>query len=74
MLISLYDFLDLSMDDYYKINIFDIEKGEEILHQIEVGNIEKELEKINREELLTHTIGSWDINEENENQFTLNID
>jgi hypothetical protein len=73
-MITLQEFIDLSMDSYYKINIFSNEDGEELLRQCEIENIEKELEKIGKAELLFHNIGSWDIDDMNNNQFTLNID
>lgn len=72
-MMSLRDFLELAMDDYYKVNIFYNNTGVELLHQVEVGNIEDELEKIDCSDLMDETIGSWDICEESNNEFTLNI-
>ena len=36
---KLIDFIELAMDDYYKINIFYTNTGEELIHQKEVGKI-----------------------------------
>lgn len=70
-MITLEDFLDLSMDSFYKINIFYNNIGIEILHQVEVADISDELEKLDMLFLMTNDIASWDINENNE--FTINI-
>lgn len=70
-MITLEDFLDLSMDSFYKINIFYNNIGIEILHQVEVADISDELEKLDMVFLMTNVIASWDINENNE--FTINI-
>lgn len=72
-MMTLRDFLELAMDDYYKVNIFDNGVGDELLHQVEVGEVEDELSNIGREELMDATIGSWDICEEANNEFTLNV-
>ena len=72
-MMNLRDFLELAMDDYYKLNIFDCNLEEEVLHQVEVGNIEEELEKLGRTNLLDYSISTWDICEERNNEFTLNI-
>ena len=72
-MMTLRDFLELAMDDYYKVNIFYNNTGVELLHQVEVGSIEEELEKIDCNDLMDATIGSWDICEEANNEFTLNI-
>lgn len=71
---SLYNFLELAMDDYYKINVFYTNTGEEILHQVEVGKIEEELENNSMGDLLYNYVVSWDINEESNNEFTINIE
>jgi hypothetical protein len=60
-MITLDDFLMLAIESDYKINIFDTETGTEILHQCEIGNIDEELEKIKKDDLLFHYIASWDI-------------
>ncbi len=72
-MMTLRDFLELAMDDYYKINIFYNNTGVELLHQVEVGGIEEELENIDCSDLMDETITSWDICEERNNEFTLNI-
>lgn len=72
-MMTLRDFLELAMDDYYKVNIFYNNTGVELLHQVEVGNIEEELENIDCGDLMDETVGSWDICEEANNEFTLNI-
>ena len=71
---SLYNFLELAMADYYKINVFYTNTGEEILHQVEVGKIREELENGSMEDLLFYDVVSWDINEERNNEFTINIE
>ena len=71
---SLYNFLELAMDDYYKINVFYTNTGEEILHQVEVGEIREKLENEEMVDLLYNDVVSWDINEENNNEFTINIE
>ena len=73
-MITLRDFLELAMDDYYKINIFYNNTGVELLHQVEVGEVEDELSNIDCQELIDETIGSWDINEfEDNKELTINI-
>ena len=52
-MITLYDFLQLAIEDDYKINIFDNEKGEEVAHQIELSEIDDALQD--------RIIASWDI-------------
>ena len=65
--ITLRDFLDLSMDDYYKINIFGINSGKELLKQVEVGEIEDQLG-----DLINAEIGTWDL--EVNGELTINIE
>lgn len=73
-MITLRDFLDLAMEDYYKINVFYNNTGVELLHQVEVGEVEDELSNIDCQELIDETIGSWDINEfEDNKELTINI-
>lgn len=73
-MITLRDFLDLAMEDYYKINVFYNNTGVELLHQVEVGEVEDELSNIGCQELIDETIGSWDINEfEDSKELTINI-
>lgn len=73
-MITLRDFLDLAMEDYYKINVFYNNTGVELLHQVEVGEVEDELEKIDCQELIDETVGSWDIDEfEDNKELTINI-
>lgn len=67
-MIKLIDFLELAMDDFYKINIYDITNGEEVVHQKEVGEV-KEMD-----DLLYKDILSWDICEENNNELCINIE
>lgn len=67
MYITLRDFLDLSMDDYYKINIFGINSGKELLKQVEVGEIEDQLG-----DLINAEIGTWDL--EVNGELTINIE
>lgn len=71
-MITLRDFIDLSMDDYYKINIFNTITGDEILKQVEVGEIEEKLEELDRISYLDYPICSWDIDEITK-EFCLNI-
>lgn len=71
-MITLEDFLQLAMDDFYKINIYSIEDNKELLQQVELNSIEEELQKISKEELLHQDIASWDI-DENTKYFTINI-
>ena len=77
-MITLQEFIELAIDNFYKINIWYNEEQKELLNQVELGEIEEELEKIGKEELLYHNIGSWDIQEyvngKLVNEFTLNID
>lgn len=73
-MMTLRDFLDLSMDDCYEVNIFYNNTGVELLHQVEVGEVEDELSNIDCQELIDETIGSWDINEfEDNKELTINI-
>lgn len=77
-MITLREFMELAIDNFYKINIWYNEEQRELLNQVELGEIEEELEKIGKKELLYHNIGSWDIQEyvngKLANEFTLNID
>ena len=75
-MMTLRDFLDLSMDNCYEINIFYNNSGNELLHQVEVGDVEEELEKIGCVDLLDETIGSWDIgyfDGDEKEELTLNV-
>lgn len=75
-MVDLYTFINLSMDESYEINIFDNDSGNELLHQVEVGEIEEKLEEIGRSDLLYTDIGSWDIgyfSKDNKEEFTINI-
>lgn len=72
-MMTLRDFLELALDDYYKVNIFYNNTGVELLHQVEVGKVEEEMENIGCGDLMDETISSWDICEEASNEFTLNI-
>lgn len=72
-MMTLRDFLGLAMDDYYKVNIFYNNTGVELLHQVEVGKVEEEMENIGCGDLMDETISSWDICEEANNEFALNI-
>lgn len=67
MCITLRDFLDLSMDDYYKINIFGINSGKELLKQVEIKEIEDKLG-----DLINAEIGTWDL--EVNGELTINIE
>ena len=76
-MMTLRDFLDLSMDDCYEINVFYNNTGVELLHQVEVGNIEEELEKIDCEDILDNTVGTWDIDyfhDDDKYELTINVD
>ena len=64
---TIYDFLEMAMDDFYKINIYDTRDFKEIVHQKEVGEI-KEMDDI-----LDKYILSWDI-EETTKEFCLNVE
>ena len=75
-MMTLYDFLQLSMDDYYKINLFYTNTGTELLHQVEVGEIENELEKIGCEDLINADFESWDLcyyEHDEKEELTINI-
>lgn len=75
-MMTLRDFLELAMDDCYEVNIFYNNTGVELLHQVEVGNVEEELEKIDCVDLLDETIGSWDIgyfDGDEKEELTLNV-
>ena len=71
---KLIDFIELAMDDYYKINIFYTNTGEELIHQKEVGKIIDYMYENNLNDILYHDIASWDICEENNNEFCVNVD
>lgn len=73
-MITLYDFLHLAMEDYYLVNIFYNNTGTELLHQVEISQVEEQLEELGYEDLMFHEVGSWDIIETKNNEFTLNID
>lgn len=76
-MMTLRDFLDLSMDDCYEVNIFYNNTGVELLHQVEVGNVEEELEKIDCSDILDNTVGTWDIGHfdcDNKDELTINVD
>lgn len=52
-MMTLYDFIQLAIENDYKINIFDTETGEEVAHQVELNEIS--------DDLLERCIASWDI-------------
>lgn len=64
----LYDFLNLAIEDYYKINIFLCDSGEEICHQKEINEIMDILDT----DLLYSEIQSWDIDYATK-EFCINI-
>lgn len=77
MNITLYDFINGACDTCYEINVFDNNKGEEILHQVDAGSIEEELENLGLEELLYHEVASWDIgyySNDKKEELCVNID
>ena len=57
-MITLREFLDLSMDNFYALNIWDCEEQKEIEHQKEVGEL---LESEEFDKYLNRYIQSWDI-------------
>lgn len=69
-MITLEDFLNLAMDDFYKINIYDGDKEEEIYTQESVDEIIDDLQD-NDIDTLFRDVQSWDINENKE--LTINI-
>lgn len=76
-MMTLRDFLELAMDDCYEVNVFYNNTGVELLHQVEVGNIEEELEKIDCSDILDNTVGTWDIGYydcDNKDELTINVD
>lgn len=77
MSMTLYDFIFIACDESYKINVWYCNTGEEILHQVEVGSIQEELEKIGCEDLMDCDVMSWDIayfSGDDKEEFTINID
>ena len=72
-MIQLEDFLNMSMDESYRVNVFYLNTGAEITHQLSVGDtIEFLQENEDLLDLLLHDVISWDINEEKE--FNINIE
>lgn len=71
-MITLEDFLQLAMDDFYRISIFNCETGEEVIHQAQVCEIEELLKIRGCEDLMYECISSWDI-EDTTKDFTINI-
>ena len=69
-MITLIDFLDLSMDDWYKINIYSDSRGGEIIHQKTIDYIKDTL----ADALLYSNINSWDIDTDNIKELCINID
>jgi hypothetical protein len=70
---TIYDFIYMATDDFYKINIYDIEKGTEILHQVELSQIEKQAEEKGINNILDKQIASWDIDDFSKD-FTINVE
>ena len=73
---TLGEFLDLSVEGCYEVNIFYNETGKEVLHQVEIGNIEEELENINLGKLMYETVSSWDIgyySNDNKEELCINV-
>ena len=73
---DLYSFLFMACDESYEINIFYNNTGVELLHQVEVGEVEEELEKIGCGNLINHEVESWDIayfSDDDKEEFTINI-
>lgn len=70
-MITLEDFIKLGMEDYYKINIYDLDIGEQIITQESLYSIPYELNELNKEYLLYREICTWDINDDKE--LTINL-
>lgn len=72
-MVTLEDFLQMAMGESYKVNVFYLNTGEEITHQLSVGDTIEYLQgDDDLLDLLFHEVISWDINEEKE--FTINIE
>ena len=70
---TLYDFLNMAMEDDYTINIYHIDGGAEMFHQESVKDIITKMEEDESiKDLLGAPVESWDINEHQE--LTINID
>lgn len=70
---NLYEFLDMAIDDDIAINIYDCEKGDEILHQVELSQIEEKAEEKNIDNILDKQVASWEIDYLTKD-FTINIE
>jgi hypothetical protein len=70
-MITLGNFLQLAMDDYYTINIYFIDEEAELIHQAEVREIEEKLEELGKSYLMFEAVASWDLGSRNE--LTINI-
>ena len=70
---TIYDFIYMATDDTITINVYDCEKGEEILHQVELSQIEEQAEKIGIDDILDKQIASWEIDYISKD-FTINIE